>query len=327
MKLLSKYILPFCLCLTPVAGFAQANYPEKPVTLVVPYSAGQIDVFTRALAKGLSEKWKQSVIVENRGGANEAIGSEHVSRAHPNGYTILIATEAAYTLNPMLFKKMTHDPEKQLTPVTMVAKAPFVVVAAGNSKANTMKEFIEMARQRSASDPVRYGSSGVGGVNHLPYVTLANQHGLEMIHVPYKGGAAVLQDVMAGHVESAMLGAGIVAQNLNNGKMKALAVSADERLTELPNVPTFKELGLPDIKATYYLGLSVPAGTPEAIINKIAADTKAVISTDSFKKTYLDPFGFTAVGSTPQELAAYQLSDKKLQAVRIKSSGAQLEMN
>ena len=137
------------------------------------------------------------------------------------------------------------------------------------------------------------------------------QHDLEMIHVPYKGGAAVLQDVMAGHIESAMLGAGIVLQNLKSGHMKALAVSADERLKELPDVPTFKELGLPDIQANYYLGLAVPAGTPQPVIDKIAETTKKVISTKEFKNTYLDPFGFTAIGSSPKELAVYQEKTKR----------------
>ncbi|MBK1779693.1 tripartite tricarboxylate transporter substrate binding protein [Advenella sp. WQ 585] len=325
MKLLKKVILPVALGVFSVNASAENTYPTKPVSMVVPYSAGQIDVFTRALAKGLSEEWKQPLIVENRGGANEAIGSEYVTRAAPDGYTILIATEAAYTLNPMLFKKMTHDPEKQLAPVTMVAKAPFVVVVPASSKANTMQEFIAMAKERSKTDPIRYGSSGVGGVNHLPYITLSAQHNLEMIHVPYKGGAAVLQDVMAGHVESAMLGAGIVSQNLKSGHMKALAVSADERLKELPDVPTFKELGLPDIQANYYLGLAVPTGTPQAVIDKIAETTKKVILTKEFKSTYLDPFGFTAIGSGPKELATYQQKDKAMQSVRIKASGVRFD--
>ncbi len=151
------------------------------------------------------------------------------------------------------------------------------------------------------------------------------QHDLEMIHVPYKGGAAVLQDVMAGHIESAMLGAGIVSQNLKSGHMKALAVSADERLKELPDVPTFKELGLPDIQANYYLGLAVPAGTPQPVIDKIAETTKKVISTKEFKNTYLDPFGFTAIGAGPKELATYQQKDKALQSVRIKASGVRFD--
>ncbi|ODU62353.1 MAG: hypothetical protein ABT05_07715, partial [Lautropia sp. SCN 66-9] len=252
---------------------AAADFPSQPVTIVVPYSAGQIDVFTRALAKGLTDEWKHPVIVDNRAGGNEAVGADVVARAAPTGYTILIGTEASYVLNPLLFKKLSYNPQTQLAPVSLLVRAPLVFLASPKSAANSMKEVVDMAKSRGR-DPVRYGSSGVGGVTHLPYAGLARDHGLTLIHVLYKGGAAVMQDLLAGHIESALLGAGLVSESFKAGKLKALAVSAPKRISALPNVPTIEEQGIPDINAIYTLGLAVPVGTPQDVIDKIAATAR-----------------------------------------------------
>lgn len=302
-----------------------ANFPSQPVTIVVPYSAGQIDVFTRALAKGLADEWKQPVIVDNRAGGNEAVGADIVARAAPTGYTILIGTEASYVLNPLLFKKLSYNPQTQLAPVSLVVRAPLVFLAGPRSAANSMKEFVDMAKSRT-NDPVRYGSSGVGGVTHLPYAALARDHGLTLVHVPYKGGAAVMQDLVANHIESALLGAGLVAESVKLGRLKALGVSAPKRISALPNVPTLEEQGIPDINAAYILGLAVPTGTPADVIDKIAATARKVVSTPEFRAAYLEPMGFSAVGSDPKEFADYLRQERPRAEQRVKDSGAQLEM-
>ena len=325
MKVLQKVLAPLCLSLASMLAFGSDDYPSKPVTIVVPYSAGQVDVFTRALAKGLSEEWKQPVIVDNRPGGNEVVGADTVSKAAPNGYTILIGTEASYLLNPLLFKKLTYNPEKQLAPITLAVQAPLVFLASASSKANTMKEFIELAKSRKG-DPIRYGSSGVGGVTHLPYANLSREHGLTLIHAPYKGGGAVMQDLLAGHIESALLGAGLVAPSIKAGKLKALAVSGTTRTLALPDVPTFTEMGIPDIGAVYTLGLAVPTGTPQTIVNKIAQDVKKVLAKPGFRETNLDPFGFTAIASDPQGFANYLRTNRPLQERLVKDSGAELDM-
>lgn len=303
------------------SSLAHANdFPTRPVTLVVPYSAGQIDVFSRALAKGLSEEWKQPVIVENKAGGNEVVGADFVARAAPNGYTIAIGTESTYILNPLLFKKLPYDPDKQLSPVTIAVRAPFIFLANPASSANTMKDFIELARKRN-SDPVRYGSSGAGGVTHLPYAKLARDNKLELIHVPYKGGADVLQDLMANRTESALLGAGLVAPHIKAGKVKALAVSASERIAALPDVPTMQEQGVTDINAGYILGLSVPTGTPSAIIKKIQTSVNKVVNTPEFKAAYVEPMGFSAIGSTPEAFAEYIRDEKPRARARVMDAG------
>lgn len=324
MKSITKALALTALLSAPLAH-ASPDFPNRPVTIVVPYSAGQIDVFSRALAKGMADEWKQAVIVDNRAGGNEMVGAAAVAHAPPNGYTILIGTEASYVLNPLLFKKLSYNPDTQLATVSLVVRAPLVFLASPGSKANTLKEFIEVAKKRS-NDPVRYGSSGVGGVTHLPYAGLARDHGLQFIHAPYKGGAAVMQDLLANHVESALLGAGLVAPNVKAGKLKALAVSSPTRISALPDVPTMEEQGIPDINAAYILGLAVPTGTPQDVIEKIAATARKVVSTPAFRAATLEPMGFTAVGSDAKAFADYLRQERPRAEQRIKDSGAQLEM-
>ncbi len=304
------------------ATLAQADdaYPNRAVTIVVPYSAGQIDVFTRALAKGLSDEWKQPVVVDNRAGGNEVVGADAVARAAPNGYTILIGTESSYVLNPLLFKKLSYNPDTQLVPVSIAVRAPFIFLASPNSAANTLKEFVEMARGRTGN-PVRYGSSGAGGPTHLPYAKLARDNKLELIHVPYKGGGAVLQDLMGNTIESALLGAGLVAPHIQAGKVKALAVSASTRIPALPDVPTMEEQGIADINAGYILGLSVPTGTPQAVIQRIETTVRKVVNTPEFKAAYVEPMGFTAIGSTPKAFFDYIQEEKPRARARVLDAG------
>ena len=302
------------------ASLARAdNFPSRPVTLVVPYSAGQVDVFSRALAKAMSDEWKQAVIVENKAGGNEVVGADAVARAAPNGYTILVGTESAYVLNPLLFKKLTYNPDTQLAPVSIAVRAPFIFLANPASPANTMKDFVELAQKRS-NDPIRYGSSGTGNPTHLPYAKLARDQKLQLIHVPYRGGAAVLQDLMANTIESALLGAGLVAPHIKSGKVKALAVSSPERISALPDVPTMQEQGLEDINAGYILGLSVPTGTPPAVIQKIQATVRKIVTTPEFKAAYVEPMGFTAVGSTPKVFADYIRDEKPRAQARVRDA-------
>ncbi|MGH8431076.1 MAG: Bug family tripartite tricarboxylate transporter substrate binding protein, partial [Solimonas sp.] len=225
------------------------DYPTKPVTLVVGYPAGgPVDTFARALGQRLTEELKQIFIIDNKPGANEIIASQYVAKAKPDGYTIFISTEAPLTQNQFLYKKLGYSPEADLMPVSQLVTVPMVLSVSPAFPANTLKQFLEVAKSRS-DKPINYASGGVGGVTHLPMAMLARNEGFQWTHVPYKGAAPILPDLMANQVDATILAVSFMQQHINEKKVKALAVYADQRATSLPNVPTFKELGIKDIKA------------------------------------------------------------------------------
>ena len=310
----------------PFAGAADV-FPSRPVTIVVPYSAGgPIDAFMRALAEGLSAQWKQPVLIDNRPGANEIIAADLVARSAADGHVILAASESALLLNPLLYKKLPYDPGKQLASVSLLVKAPLVFTVPASSPVKTMKEFISYARDRR-SNPVPYGSQGVGGPPHLAFSTLMRDHSIELLHVPYKGGVPVMQALLSDDIGAGVIGATMMEQHVKSGKLKGLAVSAETRLPSLPDVPTFKELGIHDIHADYFTGLVVPAKPPVAVIDKIARDSRTVLMKPDFLAKNVEPFALVAIGSTPKEFLDYLKSDLPVQAQRVKDSGVQLELN
>ncbi len=310
-----------------VAGTAPAqSFPNKPVTIVVPYSAGgPVDNFVRGLTPKLSEMWKQPVVVMNKPGANEIIGADFVAKSAPDGYTLFAGTEAALTMNQHLYKKLPYSPEKDFTEVSRLVALPLVFFVPKNSPANTLKEFIAIAKKASTTKPMTYGSSGAGGIAHLPMAMFTHNENLTMVHVPYKGAAPLIPEVIAGQIDAAVLGVSVIEQHVKSGMLKALAVSADARSAALPDVPTFKELGVKDINAVFNIGLVAPRGTPPALIEKIANDTNRVVQSSDFKKKYIDAFSYVAVGSSPAEFKDFLARDRKIQGERVKLSGVSLD--
>ncbi|MDD0814612.1 tripartite tricarboxylate transporter substrate binding protein [Curvibacter sp. HBC28] len=301
------------------------TFPAKPVTIVVPYApGGPVDNLMRALGTRLDKEWGQPVLVLNKSGANEIIGAEFVAKSAPDGYTLLAATEAALTMNPHLYKKLPYNAEKDFTPVTRLISVPMVFFVPANAKANTLKAFIQQAK--AAKDkPMSYGSSGAGGIVHLPLAMFAKQEGLDMVHIPYKGAAPLIPEVISGQVDSAVLGVSVIEQHVKAGKLKALAISSEARSVALPEVPTFKEAGVQDIDAVFNIGLVAPAGTPAAVVDKIAADLRRVLMAPDFRKAQIDAYSYVAVGSSPAEYKAFLARDLKVQGERVKTSGATLD--
>ncbi|HVL07917.1 MAG TPA: tripartite tricarboxylate transporter substrate binding protein [Burkholderiaceae bacterium] len=309
------------------AGPALAqSFPNKPVTIVVPYAAGgPVDNFVRGLTPMLSDTWKQPVVVMNKPGANEIIGADFVAKSAPDGYTLFAGTEAALTMNQHLYKKLPYNPEKDFTEITRMVALPLVFFVPKNSPANTLKEFIALARKNSTTRPMTYGSSGAGGIAHLPMAMFTHNEGLTMVHVPYKGAAPLIPEVIAGQIDAAVLGVSVIEQHVKAGTLKALAVSSDARSAALPDVPTFKELGVKEINAVFNIGLVAPRGTPAEIVEKIARDTNRIVQTPEFKKKYIDAFSYVAVGSTPAEFRDFLARDRKIQGERVKLSGVSLD--
>jgi tripartite-type tricarboxylate transporter receptor subunit TctC len=302
------------------------DYPNKPITVVLGYSAGgPTDVLMRAIAPRLIAEWRQQVIVENKPGANEAIAAQAVSKAPADGYTLLLSSEAPLTQNQHLYRKLAYSPEKDFAPVTRLVSSPLVLVVNTNVPANTLPEFIALAKSRAAARPLSYGSAGSGGVLHLPMAMLAKQNGLNMIHVPYKGVAPLITDLIAGQVDAAWVAVAGAAPYVHDGKLKALVVDAPARVKTLPQVPVFGETRVPPVQADFTFALQGPAGMPAAVADKVSAAIRKVLVDPEFREKHLDPYGYVVVASTPAELADYLAKDRPRQAERIKVSGATMD--
>ena len=303
-----------------------ADYPVKPITVVLGYSAGgPTDVLIRAMAPRLTEEWKQQILVDNRPGANEIIAAQIVAKAPPDGYTLFLCTEAPLTQNQFMYSKLNYSPEKDFTPVTQLLSSPMTLIVPATLPVNSVEEFVALAKARAATKPLIYGSAGIGGVSHLPMAMFAKQNGLEMVHVPYKGIAPLIPDVVAGRVDGAFVGVAGAAPFVREGKVKALVAAAPSRLKVLPQTPTFSETSVAPVQADFIFALVAPTGTPAAITEKIAAAVKRILSDPKFREVYMDPFGYVLVASTPAELGQYLAKDRPLQAERIKVSGARLD--
>jgi tripartite-type tricarboxylate transporter receptor subunit TctC len=314
-------------CAGMLASVANADtFPSRPVTFTVGYSAGgSVDTLARLLAKGMSEKLGQAIIVENKPGASETLAAQQVARAKPDGYSLLVSTEAPITQSQFLYKSLSYNPETELLPVSILIKVPVALMVSPQFPADSFQAFLKNAKSRKPGDEVKFGSAGIGGVTHLPAAMLATKTGFEWVHVPYKGSQPMLQDLIAGRVDAAFTGFSNGLPYHNSGKVRIVAVGAASRIKTVPNVPTFNELGLQDIGAQYIIMLSAPAGTPRDLVNLLSSTAKAVLQDKAFQEKNLDPYGYEATGSTPAEAAAYVAADRPTEKERIKISGAKLD--
>lgn len=310
-----------------LSGIANAQgFPSRPITLVVGYTAGgTLDILARNLGKRMTEKLGQPIVVDNKPGASETIAAQQVAKAKPDGYTILVSTEAPITQSQFLYKSLAYNPDTELVPATILVKVPMALAVAPQFPAETFQAFMENIKARKAGQEVKFGSAGVGGVAHLPAAMLATKAHYEWVHVPYKGSPPLMQDVMASRVDAAFTGFSNALPYHNAGKLRILAVGGDSRIKSVPNVPTFKELGLQEIGAEYLIALSAPGGTPREVINLIASTAKSIIQEKEFQEKSLEPLGLQPVGSTPAEASSYMVADKPLQRERVRVSGARLD--
>ena len=263
-------------CGSQVAAQSAADkYPDKSIKLVIPFPpGGSTDALGRAIAQKMQEKWGQSVVVENRPGASTLIGSAAVAKAAPDGYTLIVAV-SSHTTNPAMHSSMPFDTLKDFKPISMLARAPVLVVANPNFPANNMKELIELGR--AGKIKLDYGSAGVGTMTHLTAELIKKQTGLELTHILYKGGSPAMMDVMSGHLALTFATLGQVQPQIKSGKLKALGISSDTRYASVSDIPTFKEQGL-DVVTIEWFGLLAPAATPPGIIAKLNAAVKDIMA-------------------------------------------------
>lgn len=319
----ARTMLALSFAMTLFHGAARADtFPSRTVTLVVPYTAGgPIDVIARGMAPRLSQIWKQTVIVENRPGANEAIAAQAVSTAPPDGHTILVSTEAGLTVNPLIFKKLAYNPENDFTPVIRLVNFNMALVVSAKTPAANLKEFLEYAKRKDGA--LTFGSAGQGSPVHFAYIDLVGTTGLNMIFVPYPGLAPIVPEILAGRIDSTIGSLSVLQPHVAAGGMRALAIGGSRRSSLLPDTPTFAELGFKGIDATFFIGLVVPAKTPSATVDKIAADVRSVVSTPEFVAKNLEPFALDLVADDPRSFKEFLAVNRKQQQHRVRTSGYQ----
>jgi tripartite-type tricarboxylate transporter receptor subunit TctC len=278
-----------------------ANYPSKTIRWVVPYPAGGgSDFLARTIGNQLSTQISQTIVVDNKPGGNTALAAAEVARSTTDGYTILSADNGTMVFNTALYSKLTYNPEKDLVPVTLMGKFPMILVVGPSSDAKDAKDFIAQAKAKPGS--VNFGSAGAGSPHHLAMELLKVNAGLHMVHIPYKGAAPSLADLAGGQIPAMMVDLAAGAGFIKGGKIRALAVANPTRLPQLPDVPTFSELGFKNIEASAQVGIVAPAGTSPEVVNTLQRQVAMAINQPAIRQKLID-FGIEPVASTPQQYA------------------------
>jgi tripartite-type tricarboxylate transporter receptor subunit TctC len=303
-------------------AFAQADYPNRPVTVIVPQAAGGAnDIIGRIIAEQLSEVLGQRFVVENRAGAGGNLGSQAAARATPDGYTLLVTISASQAINPALYARTGFDPVKDFAPVSLLGTVPNVLVVNPNFPARTVADLIRMAKEKPGD--YAYASAGNGTLNHLVGEMLKSRAGIDLKHIPYRGIAPALSDVIAGHVPITFSNLPAVISQIQAGTVRALGVSTLKRNANIPEVPTIAET-VPGFDAELWIGLYGVAGTPQPIIDKLVRATHAALAKPDMKAKFAQQ-GADIVTSTPAELAAKLETDLKVWAEIVRTSGAKIE--
>ncbi|MEC4719750.1 tripartite tricarboxylate transporter substrate binding protein [Noviherbaspirillum sp. CPCC 100848] len=301
-----KKIFAACLLTLPAliattAAHAQQAYPSKTIRWLVPYPpGGGSDFLARTVGQTLSQQVGQPVIIENKAGGNTAIAASETARSAADGYTILNADNGTMVFNSALYSKLTYNPEKDLAPVTLVGRFPMILVAGPGSDAKDAKDFIAKAKARPGS--VNYGSAGAGSPHHLAMELLKVNAGLHMVHIAYRGAAPALNDLVGGQIPAMMVDLAAGGAFIKSGKVRPLAVANATRLPQLPDVPTFAELGFKNVEAAALVGVVAPAGTPADVLNTLNKQLVTAINQPAVKQRLVE-FGVEPVASTPQQYA------------------------
>jgi tripartite-type tricarboxylate transporter receptor subunit TctC len=299
LKRIWMYAAAALVAALPLVSAAQ-SWPAKPVRIVVPFAAGgATDVVARLLAQKLSEAWGQSVVVENRAGAGGNIGADAVAKSPPDGYALLMTSGSIVTANPYMYKSMTYDPATDLVGITNVASGPQVIAVGPEVPVKDLKELIAYAKANPKK--VNYGSAGVGTQTHLAAENFAHAAGVDLTHVPYKGESAAITDLIGGQIQLATPNLGAALAYIQQGRLRALAVTSPGRSPQLPDVPAASEV-LPGFENAGWFGLMAPAGTPREVIDRIQRDSAKILLSEDFKAS-LAKQGMVPVANTPAEFA------------------------
>ena len=302
---------------------AQEKYPNRPVKIVLGFPPGQAtDTVARAIAQKLGETTGQTFIVENRPGAAGIIGTDLVAKSTADGYTLVMGSSGVMAVNPGLYSKLPYDPVKDFAPITVAVTVPLFLVANPNFPPNTVKELVAYAKANPGK--VNYASGGSGVTNHLAMELFKSVAGVDMVHVPYKGGPPALTDLIAGQVNVMFETGPGALPHVKAGKLKAIAVGGSKRSAALPNLPTVAESGYPGFEAVAWIGISAPTGTPKEIITKLNSEIVKIVHLPDIKERFLG-LGAESVGNTPEEFAIYLKAEIAKWGKVVKDSGAKVD--
>jgi tripartite-type tricarboxylate transporter receptor subunit TctC len=296
------------LAVLPLASASAVDFPAKPVRIVVPYAAGGSgDLLARLLGEKLSAMWGQQVVIDDKPGAGGLIGTEFAARSDADGYTLYLATDGPLTIAASLHKHVPYDWKRDFAPVSMIAVGYQVVIVSPKLPARTLQEFIALARDKPGA--LNYASIGIGTAPHLAAELFKSVANVDLTHVPYRGSSAqAITALIAGDVAMFMVGTSTAVPFIRNGNVRALAVTADQRLQSLPDIPTFAEAGLPGVDVSIWFAVLVPAATPAAIVTRLSTDVVRAVADPDYHKA-LEVRGFEAQSSNPKQLAAFLEKD------------------
>jgi tripartite-type tricarboxylate transporter receptor subunit TctC len=296
--------------LAAVSGQVQAqNYPNRPIRMIAPFPAGGlVDVLARAVGEEMAKSLGQPVIVENKPGAGGNLGADLVAKAEPDGYTILMTSPGIQSINQFLYKTMPFDPEKAFVPVSLVADMPMLVVVHPKLNTKTLKDFLDLARKNPGK--LNFGSAGIGTTGHLGQALFVHTAKINVTHVPYRGAAPAVQDLLGGQVDGVVDNPPIIMAHIRSGAIVPLVVAAKERMALLPDVPTSAEAGLPGYEASSWFGVVVPAGTPDEIVKRLHAEIVKAVRAPSMQK-FTAESGARVVGSSPEEFGKLIVDERR----------------
>ncbi len=316
-------LAPLAFVAAPVSVRAQ-DYPGRPIRFIVGFVPGGVaDLIARSLGQKLTEAWNQQVIVDNRAGAGGVISMQIAAKAAPDGYTLLMGSSTQFSISPALRAKLPYDPVRDYTPVTQAALTPVILTVQSAQPARSLPDLIQLAKAKSnanAGDIMSYGSTGFGGAPHIAGELLKRTANIQMTHVPYKGGGESIVALLGGHVQLSFGAVSTAQPHLRGGRLRALGVTTAQRLSALPEVPTFSEQGLPGFEVTQWYGVFAPAGMPPAILNKINAALVRALNAPEFREQFATQ-GVELLSSTPDALARYVTSELKRWTKALKEMG------
>ncbi len=320
--LVAILILPLA-ALMPGSAPAQADaYPNKPLRFILPFPpGGGTDILGRIISERLAANLGQPVVIENRGGAGGNVGAEAAAKSAPDGYTIVLAAPSL-AISPSLYSKLNYDPVKDFAPISLVATVPNVMITPPSVPAQTLREFIALAKSKPGS--MNFGSGGNGTSNHLAGELFNIVAGVKLVHVPYKGVNLAMNDVLSGEVHLVVIGIPAAAPHIKAGKLRALALIAPQRSPALPEVPTVAEAGLPNFEVTTWYGVLAPAGTPRPIVTRLNAELVKIMHAPELKER-LASLATDPATSTPEEFAAYIKQEIAKWAEVVRKAGLKAE--
>ena len=324
MKRPRRYLLAVtCTALATAFTAQAADYPDKPIRMIVPYPpGGTSDLLARAIAPRLGERLQQTVIIENRAGAGGVIGAQAVARSAPDGYTLVFASIASHGILPVLQKPAPYDAIKDFSPITLVANTPNVLIANIQQPIKSVAELLAAAKAKPGS--INFGSTSLGGSPHMGGELLKTMAGIDIVHVPYKGGGPMLIDLMGGQVQVAFDNLPSSINHIRAGKIRALAVTTAKRWPAAPDIPTMAEAGVPGYESGAWFGLLAPANTPKPIVEMLQKHVAAILKLPEVEKMFLEQ-GAEPVGNTPEQFAKVIASELQKWAKVAAATGVKLD--